>query len=155
MSFKIKHIVVILSVTIIFVLSPISAQELSKEQSEIWNQIESFWKFYFEKDLEGCLNHFHEDYIGWSYRDQLPHDKSDLENSIKYNLQNYNTESYEIKLANISTFKNMAIVHFFYSGIYSDSAGNTGSYKGRMTDILIKQDDKWVFVADHGGSVKD
>jgi ketosteroid isomerase-like protein len=151
---KLKPITLIIVVILIFAGSSVSEQEWSKEQKEAWKLIETFWEFYSAKDAEGCLACFHQDYMGWSYRDKLPHNKLSLEESIKFNLENYSTDSYEIKPVAISIFDDVAIVHFNYSGVYSDTAGNTGSYKGRMTDILIKQDGKWVFIADHGGSTK-
>jgi hypothetical protein len=46
----------------------------------------------------------------------------------------------------------VAIVHYYYSRTYVDMSGERHGDTGRWTDILIRQGDRWLMVADHGGS---
>jgi len=38
-----------------------------------------------------------------------------------------------------------------YTQLYNDSEGEQHTEQGRWTDILMKQDGKWLLIADHGG----
>ena len=46
----------------------------------------------------------------------------------------------------------VAIVHYYYSRTYADISAERHTDTGRWTDILIKQGNRWVMIADHGGS---
>ena len=50
---------------------------------------------------------------------------------------------------------NVAIAHYFYTGVYTDSKDEKTNTQGRWTDVLMKDGDKWVIIADHGGPTKD
>jgi ketosteroid isomerase-like protein len=45
----------------------------------------------------------------------------------------------------------VAIVHYYYSAAYKNTDGKEKVKKGRNTDILLKQKDKWVLIGDHVG----
>jgi hypothetical protein len=46
-------------------------------------------------------------------------------------------------------------VHYYFTYAYESPDGKRGSERGRWTDILVKHGDKWVLLADHGGSTED
>jgi ketosteroid isomerase-like protein len=155
MKMKFKPIVLIIVIIMIFTGSSISAQEWSDEQMEVWKQVESYWELFTNKDLEGFMSYVHSNYIGWGYNDQLPRDKSSFEKWIKYDIKNYSADIYEITPAAISIFDDVAIIHYFFTYVDSDSEGKKNRYRGRYTDILKKQGDKWVLIGDHGGPIKE
>ena len=49
----------------------------------------------------------------------------------------------------------VAVVHYYFTYAYESPDGKRGSDRGRWTDVLVKQGDKWVLFADHGGSSED
>ena len=58
----------------------------------------------------------------------------------------------EIKPVGINIHDNVAIVQYYYSRILSDVEGKEKTISGRWTDVLMKQEDKWVMIGDHGGA---
>ena len=45
----------------------------------------------------------------------------------------------------------MAIVNYHYTLLYKDAEDKQQMERGRFTDILMKEDGKWLLIADHGG----
>jgi ketosteroid isomerase-like protein len=59
---------------------------------------------------------------------------------------------YEITPLAITVRGEFAVVHYYYSQVSKSSEGKMSNVKGRWTDILLKQGDRWVLIADHGGA---
>jgi hypothetical protein len=68
--------------------------------------------------------------------------------------QSRKTTYLEVKPVANRIFGDVAIVHYYYSMIYKDAEGKDKTDKGRWTDILLKQGNRWVMIGDHGGSRK-
>ena len=52
----------------------------------------------------------------------------------------------------IKIHDNIAVVHYYYSTLEKDPKGGEKRSNGRKTDVLIKQANKWIIIADHGGN---
>lgn len=128
-----------------------SAQEWSTAQKEVWKTVEAYWAISEAGDLAGFLSYFHPEYIGWDYSAALPLSVESQKKFMEYNFKTTKSLVYGIWPAAIIVHGDFAIVHYFYGGIYKDAEGKEKSSSGRWTDILIKQGDKWVLIADHGG----
>ncbi len=61
---------------------------------------------------------------------------------------------YDIRPAAIVVYGTSAYVDYYYQMIYKDVEGKEKSERGRWTDILIKQGDKWLMIGDHGGQIQ-
>ena len=59
---------------------------------------------------------------------------------------------YELIPLAISIFKEVAIVHYIYSVKYQDANGNEKEKSGKNTDMLIKEKNKWLIIADNIGT---
>jgi hypothetical protein len=46
---------------------------------------------------------------------------------------------------------NVAVIHHYYYYLRRDSEGEEEGGRVRWTDIMLKQENRWVFIADHGG----
>jgi len=125
-------------------------QVLSKTQKEVWKNVETYTKYIMNGNVEGFLDYFHKDYSGWNYYELLPVNKKDLKNEL-WRLPKRKSVSYKITPVAISIFNNVAIVHYYYSAAYKNTDGQEKAKKGRNTDILLKQKDKWVLIGDHVG----
>jgi ketosteroid isomerase-like protein len=58
---------------------------------------------------------------------------------------------YDIEPVTVRVHGNIAYVHYIFTEIVKDAEGKEKNQKGRSTDILMKQGNKWVMIADHGG----
>ena len=131
--------------------SPILAQEWSAAQKDVWDNVQAYWEKLAQGDLEGFTAYFHPDYRGWGYNSPMPGDKATARKFLGHSFKTTKTLVYDIKPAEIRIHGNVAIVHYFFTDISKDAEGKEKSSSGRWTDILLKQGDRWVMVADHGG----
>ena len=127
------------------------AQEWSAAQEEVWENVEAYWVLSAEEDLEGFLSYFHTDYSGWFNQAPLPSSKSSARKWISHGMKTVDTLVYEINPVAIKIFGNVAVVHYYYIQAVKDAEGKQTTRSGRWTDILMKQDDRWVIIGDHGG----
>jgi len=130
---------------------PLLAQEWSPAQKEVWKNVEKYWELGVQNDLEGMLAYYHPEYRGWSYISGLPDDKAATKKITEYNMKTITILLYDIRPAAIVIYGTSAYVHYYYSLIFKDAEGKEKSSRGRWTDILIKQGDKWLIIGDHGG----
>jgi ketosteroid isomerase-like protein len=56
----------------------------------------------------------------------------------------------ELKPAGIVVVGTTAVAHYYYSTAAEDRDGKRKTTYGRYTDVLIKQDGNWVFIAWRG-----
>ena len=136
--------------------SPASAQEWSDEQMEVWRNVETYWDVGTIEDLEDLVSYFHEDFLGWRSRDLFPTNKADRRLWLERFFETGEKQVLLIlKPVGIKLHGNVAIVHYFYSETIRHTDGTEESDKGRWTDILVKQGNKWVMIADAGGAITD
>jgi ketosteroid isomerase-like protein len=150
-------IIFIILVVIIIHMSicvPLFAQEWSAEQNEVWKNVETYHEFWANRDVEGFLQYFHDDFSGWYNRDIMPRDKAAVVKRVKYYFPKTKVIFYEINPIAIEIHGNVAIVQYFYSDITKDPEGKEKGEQGGWTDILMKQEDKWVMIGDHGGPIE-
>ncbi len=127
------------------------AQEWSAMQKEVWKNVETYWGLEVKGDLEGLLSYFHEDYSGWFNRSALPGNKAATRDFFTHALETEKILLQDIQPVAIKIHGNIAIVHYYFSRLVKDVEGKERNRNGRWTDILLKQGDKWVLIADHGG----
>ena len=130
---------------------PFSKLEWTKTQKEVWGNVETYTNLIMKGDVEGFSDYFHNDFTGWNDLNLMPVSKTDIKNELRY-LPQRKVVSYDIIPVAINIFKNVAIVHYYYSAAYKNTDGKEGAKKGCNTDILLKQKDKWVLIGDHVGS---
>lgn len=126
-------------------------QEWSDKQKEVWQNVETYWDLDAKRDLEGALSYFHDDYSGWFNRSALPSNKASTRKFLAHFFGTTTILLQEIQPVAIKIHGNMAIVHYYYSRLVKDVEGKERNWRGRWTDILMQQGDKWLLIADHGG----
>ena len=131
------------------------AQEWSTDQKDVWTNVEAYWDLAAKGDLEVYLGYFHNDFSGWNYLSPLPHDRATRVKYIKFLLPKSKTLFSDIQPLAIKIHSNVAIVHYSYILISKSEEEKEKVEQGRWTDILIKQDDKWIMIGDHGGATSE
>jgi ketosteroid isomerase-like protein len=128
------------------------AQEWSAQQQEVWSHVETYWDLYAKEDVDGFLAYLHEDFRGWTYGAPLPRDKAYMESNMPQGFATSETILYDIKPVAIQVQGQVAVVHYYYERTYMNASGEQLRDSGRWTDVLLRQDDRWIMIADHGGS---
>lgn len=138
---------------IIFFLIPslnTSAQQWTAEQKEVWNSVETYNDLSAKRDAE-FLSYFDETYHGWGYESDAPYTKETVKKFFDNSASNVKVLYHTITPASIWVSGNFAYVHYYYSQVTVDKDGKRQYEKGRWTDILMKKNNKWIMVGDHGG----
>jgi ketosteroid isomerase-like protein len=138
----------------VFVAAPLPAQQWSDAQKDVWKSVENYCALDAKGDLEGFMSYFDAGYVGWSYDSPVPGDKATAEKFMAQEYQMSKTLVYDIKPLAIQVHGNFAFVHYYFLTLAKNADGKIEEVKGRWTDILAKQGDRWVLIGDHGGRMK-
>lgn len=135
-------------------LSSLFAQEWSSSQKEIWKNVNDYWALMAKGDLNGFLDYFHSDYVGWDNDSYLPSTKDENKKWLTYAFDGMKVPVYQINPLSIKIYGDVTFVHYYYAMVKESKDGKKSMESGRWTDILLKQGSKWVLIGDHGGSDK-
>jgi ketosteroid isomerase-like protein len=133
--------------------STVFAQEWSSAQKEVWTNVETYWDLLAEDDIEGFTRYVHSDFSGWDNGQDLPDSGAERLKAMRFNIPNSKTLFQAIKPLAIKIHGDVAIVHYSFTLISKYKEKDEKNVKGRWTDILMKQGDKWVMIGDHGGAM--
>lgn len=129
----------------------IQAQQWTAEQKEVWAAVETYWAASASANPMDFLNYFDDSYSGWNNEAGVPSTKADVQKVLKYWTTKGKTVLYTITPVRIWVNGNFAFVHYYYYEVDESLDGKPMIERGRWTDILMKKDNKWVMVGDHGG----
>ncbi len=131
--------------------SVVRAGEWSAEQKEVWEAIETCASHFEAKDEEAVLDCIHDDFSGCLYSQPVPRSKASFEKVGLYFMKTRDIVASDLRPIDIMVYGNFAIAHYFFVEVSKDQNGKESTEQGRWTDILIKEDGKWRWIADHGG----
>jgi ketosteroid isomerase-like protein len=134
-------------------ISTVFAQDWNAAQKEVWKNVNDYWALMAKGDVNGFMDYFHQDYMGWDNDSRVPQNKEETKKWISYAYQGVKIPVYEIQPLAIKIYGDVAFVHYFYS-MAREIDGKKSMENGRWTDILMKQGTKWVLIGDHGGADK-
>lgn len=139
----------------VLIAAPVAAGDWSATQQEVWKNVEAYWALVAKGDIDGFMAYLHEDYSGWSFDSPVPESKAKADKFMRFFMARGTTEFYDITPVGITVHGDVAIVHYFYYEVSKSSEGKMKTEHGRWTDILVKQGDRWVILADQGGGAED
>lgn len=147
-----KRLVVFLALTIFYTFTQnLSAQQWSKEQQEVWTTVQTYNQYGEKRDIKAYSDYFDDSYSGWEYDYDVPEGKEALVNSLDFWFKNVKVIYQTITPATIWVKGDFAYVHYYYTAVRENKDGKAEWVKGRWTDILMKNNGKWVIIGDHGG----
>lgn len=132
-----------------------AGERWSEAQKEVWAAIETCVEHWNKGPLEAALACVHDDFSGWLYVEPVPRTKETNRKIGAYFLKTRTTQAYDLRPIDIKVYGDVGIAHYYYVTIAKDAEGKESVERGRWTDILLKQDGRWVFIADHGGARPD
>jgi hypothetical protein len=125
-----------------------TGQNWSEAQIEIWKTVEAYWKPSTANEL---MLYVHTEFMGWRTGEPMPHNSEAMRLQLTNFLKNSILDFTTITPAGVKIHGNVAIANYCYSQVYRDTDGKQQVENGRFTDILMKENDKWLLIGDHGG----
>ena len=131
--------------------STLNAQEWSKEQKEVWQEVENMWTYWKAGDIDAAFANVHEKYLGWNNTSPMPMSKAKWVDPAKESKDLYSKKDFDIEPARILVIDDAAVVHYYYSMSYVYDDGEEkykGKDRGRWTEFFIKDGGKWMLIGD-------
>ena len=128
--------------------APLSAQDWTAEQLEVWEFEQACWEMHASGDQDGLLDCFHDDYLGWHAGEPIPRTKQDTRHWWDADAGTYESVWYLIKPVGIVVVDNVAVIHLYYHARIRNADGAVEAVSGKVTEVLIKQDGRWFWIGD-------
>ncbi|VAX16616.1 hypothetical protein MNBD_IGNAVI01-350 [hydrothermal vent metagenome] len=124
---------------------------MDEKQKEIWNVVLTYTDLIMQGKIDEFLEHFHEDYSGWSNIEPIPADKESIISELHNRSSQKITVQYDLIPIKIKIHDNIAVVHYYLHERKKDKNEIKESQIKHYTDILININNRWFLLADHFG----
>jgi len=128
----------------------IQGQQWTSEQNEVWATVEAAWQA--DKDGKNWFEEYcHPNCLAWDFINPMPRDKSNLNKWFNAYKPISKILEYQISPVGIVVKDKTAVVHYYARVLSESYEGKKEKEISRWTDILIKEGDKWLYIAYQGG----
>ena len=130
--------------------TPISAQTLS-DDSAVWSVIEQSWQAERQGSTKWVDQLLSADFVGWSTDAPAPRDKSSTRLWNAFGAKQTEMLEYELYPLSIIVHGDTAVAHYLFSAATKPKGQPVEMTEGRYTDVLVRVDGEWRYLAWHGG----
>ena len=131
--------------------SAAGAQNSSDDEANVLLVIEREWEAARKGDQDKVDDMLTNDFMGWGKSSPAPRSKTSTSNWSRFSTEMGRVVRYELYPLSITIHEDVAIAHYLYSSAFKDKQGKIEISNGRYTDVLIRTEDGWKFIAWHGG----
>lgn len=142
-----------LTVTAVFLMVSGTAigQDSRDDQADVWATVEGQWEAEEKGNKEWMTELLHEDFSGWGKSSPAPRSKSSTIMWDRFADDQGKMLEHELYPLAIVVDGDVAIAHYLYTSADEDKDDDVEVSNGRYTDILVRTEDGWKFIAWHGG----
>jgi ketosteroid isomerase-like protein len=127
------------------------AQDSQDDQADVWATIERQWDAEEKGDKKWIDRLLSDDFSGWGKNSPAPRSKSSTKMWDRFSDEQGQVVAHELYPLAIVVHGDVAIAHYLYTSAFKDKDDAVEVDNGRYTDILIRTEDGWKFIAWHGG----
>jgi hypothetical protein len=129
----------------------VSAAEWSAEQQEIWKVEQEQWKASMAEDVTWIETMGHPNLRFWEVGAPMPRDRASLKHWARYDTENGTVLEQELFPISATITGNVAVVQYHYMIARENYKKERERVTGHYTDVLIKDNGRWLFLAWEGG----
>ena len=129
----------------------VGAQDKSDDEANVLLTIEREWEASRKGDQDKIDDMLMDDFMGWGNSSPAPRSKTSTSNWSRFRAEMGRIVRYEIYPLSITIHGDVAVAHYLYSSAFKNKKGEIEMSDGRYTDILVRSEDGWKFIAWHGG----
>ena len=134
------------------VLAPAGfAQDTSDDEADVLLVIERVWDADRKGDQDRVDDLLMDNFMGWAKISPAPRSKNSTSAWARFGKQIGRMERYELYPLSITIEGDVAVAHYLFSVAYKPKGGDVEMRSGRYTDVLVRTEDGWKFIAWHGG----
>ncbi len=127
------------------------AQTWTPAQQEIWKLEEQQWQMARDKDLSWIETMVHPNLSYWDVDQAMPQTRASLARWSRYSVGNSTVLEQELFPIAITVSGNIAVVQYRYQIARENYKKERESVSGRYTDVLVKENGRWLFIGWAGG----
>jgi len=127
------------------------AQDAANDQADVWSVIEEEWNADEKGDKSWPDRLLTDDFSGWSKDSPAPRSKSSTKMWDRFSVEMGKMVAHELYPLSIVVNGDVAVAHYVYSSAYHPKGGEIEMSNGRFTDVLVRTDEGWKFLAWAGG----
>ena len=127
------------------------AQDTTDDEANVLLAIEREWAAVRKGDQDKVDDMLTVDFMGWGKSSPAPRSKSSNSQWRRFNEQMGRVVRYELYPLSITVHRDVAVAHYLYSTAFKKKDGEIEMSNGRYTDVLVRTEDGWKFLAWHGG----
>ena len=128
-----------------------SADAWSPEQQEIWKFEQLQWKLNAAKDASWIDTMAHLNLRYWEVGSPMPRDRNSLKQWDRINSDSNTVLEQELFPISATITGNVAVVQYHYMVARENYKKDRETVTGHYTDVLIKENGRWWFLAWEGG----
>jgi len=128
-----------------------TAQDDRNDEADVWATIEDQWEAEESGDDDWMDRLLVDEFSGWAKDSPAPRSKSSTKMWDRFSDDQGQTIEHELYPYRIVVHEDVAVAHYFYTSAFEDNEDDVEVSNGRYTDILIRTEDGWKFLAWHGG----
>jgi hypothetical protein len=133
------------------VSAPVAAQTWTAEQQEIWRFEQKQWQMEKDKDASWIETMVHPNLHYWAIGSAAPQDKASLARWNRYSSASSSVLEQELFPIAATITGNVAVVQYRYQIARENDKKERETVWGHYTDVLIKENGQWLFIAWEGG----
>ena len=119
--------------------------------ADVWLVIMDQWRAEQEGDDRWIDRLLSDDFSGWPNNSPAPRSKSSTQMWDRFSDEQGSMVAHELFLMGIVVNGDTAVAHYLYTSAFEDNDGAVEITNGRYTDVLVRTEDGWKFIAWHGG----
>ena len=127
------------------------AQDDASDNADVWAVVAQQWSAEEKGDKKWIERYLLDDFSGWPKNAPAPRSKASTQMWDRFNDTQGNLVAHELYPLRIVVHDDVAIAHYMYTSAYRDKDGKVEMSNGRFSDVLVRTDDGWKFLAWHGG----
>ncbi|WOH37807.1 nuclear transport factor 2 family protein [Thalassotalea fonticola] len=145
-----KYCVKIISLLMVFTAFTSAANQLTKEQSEVWEVVIASYADIEKQDSNWTNKWATEDLLAWGNATPMPRNRASIQRWEKFQFSNggKNVVS-DYTPTGIVVHGDTAVAHYYFSNGTISKDGKADTSHGRCSDVLVRDGKSWKFVAWH------
>ena len=124
------------------------------DQADVWATIEAQWNSVEDEDAKWIDKMLTDDFSGWGDESPAPRTKASTKMWTRFANKNSEMVAHELYPLSIVVHNDVAVAHYLYTRADRPKIKDpkTETSNGRYTDVLVRTDDGWKFLAWSGGA---
>lgn len=143
--------IALLSTLVCLAMSTAVFAQDNNDATDVWLTVEAQWDAEQQNKKKWADEMLSDKFVGWGKNSPAPRNKESTKMWDRFNDEQGKTVQHELYPLSIIVDGDVAIAHYLYTSAYEDKEGKVEVNNGRFTDVLIRTEDGWKFIAWHGG----